>query len=79
MQSPTFVPYGVPNLLQSAPGGILGALLGSFGGHLGGLGRLLGILVVDTSPGSFFIRFGVPPHTPESGVGGLREVPLGVW
>ena len=79
VQSPTFVPNGVPNLLQSAPGGILGALWGSFGGHLGGLGRLLGILFVDIASGSFFTRFGGTPDPLESGVGGLSEVPLGLW
>ena len=44
VQSPTFVPNGVRNLLQSTPGAILGALLDRLGGTwaaLGGLGRRL--------------------------------------
>ena len=79
MQSPAFDPNAAQNPLQSTPEGILGALLGPFGGHLGDLRSFLDTLFVDTFSVSFFIRFGGTPDPPESGVGGLRDLPLAAW
>ena len=78
VQSPTFVPNAAQNLLQSAPGGILGTLLEPFGGHLGGLGSLLGTRVVDPVLESFFIRFGGPPPPPRIWGRRLKDLPLGL-
>ena len=79
MQSPAVGPNAAQNPLQSIPEGILGALLGSFGGHLGDLRSFLDTLFVHTLSVSFFFGFGGTPTPPESGIGGLRGVPLGVW
>ena len=61
VQSPTFVPNGVPNLLQSTPGGILAALLVSFGATRAALGSSLAYFLSILLRVAFLLDLGVPP------------------
>ena len=60
VQSPTFVPNGVPNLLQSAPGGILGALLGRLGATWAASGGSLAYFLSILLRVAFLLDLGVP-------------------